>query len=99
MALHVSQQVVAAKMVSGLKKGEARSLLVDGDLTSATAAKAAVDTDVAKLHVSERHIGARIKASIDKADSFLSGYTTSSDVSDYDVMPANTQFGGMDLVL
>jgi len=95
---HVSEQIVQTKLYGGLKMGEERGVLADGDLSTLAAANAAVDADVAKLHTSERHIGARVKASLERADQFLTGYIAGGDVSDYDVLPANVQQKGMTLV-
>lgn len=67
------------KTIGGIKLGINLGLLVDGDVTSVTAAKAAVDADAALLHVAERYFANRVKASIDMADNFQSGWSTGSD--------------------
>lgn len=79
-AKHVSEAPVLAAVVGGLLFGMDESLLEDGDLTSLSAAKAAVDTDNAKLHVSERRFGPRVKASLDEVGNYDSTYVTGSDV-------------------
>lgn len=96
---HVSEQMFMQGLYGGLKLGEERGVLADADLSTLAAAKTAVDADVAKLHTSERLIGAKVKASLDKADQFLSGYIAGGDVSDYDVLPSNVQNKGRTLVL
>lgn len=76
---HVAERNRVMKIIGGINFGIQRGILVDADLTSATAAKAAVDADVAVMHVSERLAGVRTKAAIDMADSISTNYTTSSD--------------------
>jgi hypothetical protein len=98
MTRHVSEQPFMQGLVGGLRLGEDRGVLSDADLSSLAAAKTAVDADVAKLHTSERMIGPKVKASLEKADQFLSSYTSGTDVSDYDVLPANVQYRGRTLV-
>lgn len=73
---HVSEKMLACKIEGGLQLGQDRTVLVDADLSSLAAAKTAVDADVAKLHVSERLIGVKVKSALDRADEFVSGYTT-----------------------
>ena len=86
---HVAERNIKRKTAGGFRFGENQGILVDADLSSATAAKAAVDTDVAKLHVSERRFGNGVKKAIDQADNYLSGATTGTDVSNvYDLAPA-----------
>lgn len=96
--IHVSETQKAQKLYNSLKIGEDRSVLVDGDLSSASAAKTAIQADVDKLHVSERHIAPRVKAGIDNAEQFLTGYNSGSDVSDYDVLPSHVQKTGQTVV-
>ncbi len=96
---HVSETVLAQKVYGGLKQAEDRGVLVDGDLTSKTAAKAAIDTDTDKMHVAEKHrINRQSKAPLDRIDNFVSGYTSGSDVSDYDQLPSNVQYPGQQVV-
>lgn len=78
---HTAEANIKLGMVGGIRMGSDAGVLVDGDLTSATAAKAAVDSDVAKLHTAEKLVGIRVKASIDQADNYLSGATTGSSVA------------------
>lgn len=96
---HTAEKMIRAKLIGGIYFGEAQGLLVDGDLTSLAAAKAAVATDAAKLHVSTRMYATRVVASLDIADSFVSGYTTGSDVSDIDAALPNQQPRDIALVL
>lgn len=76
---HVAQHRLTMGTVAGIAFGIRQGILVDGDLTSASAAKTAVDADVANLHVSQRLFGIRVKSSIDMAPNFQAGYTTGSD--------------------
>lgn len=77
---HVAEHRITAGVVAGIAFGIRQGLLVDGDLASgAAAAKTAVDADNANLHVSQRTFGERVKASLDKAETYQSGYTTGSD--------------------
>lgn len=78
---HVSELPFAAKVEGGINFGNDQSLLVDGDLTSATTAKANVQTKVDKLHVSERTFGPRVKMAIDAGDQFASGFSTGSSIA------------------
>lgn len=97
---HVSETVQMQKLVGGLRLGEDTGVLVDADLSSLSAAKTAVDADCAKRHVSERaQIAARVKASLDISDQFLTNYTTGGDVSDYDALPDYVEHRGQFLVL
>jgi hypothetical protein len=76
---HVSERRITAGVVAGIAFGIRQGILVDGDLTSEAAAKAAVDADVANLHVSQRTFGERVKASLDIADTYLAGYNAGGD--------------------
>jgi hypothetical protein len=72
---HVSEQMIKAKLVGGLRMGGEQGLMVAGDLASTAAvAKAAVDTANAKLHVSQRTFGQRVKSSLDLIGQYDSTY-------------------------
>lgn len=97
---HVAEHRIAAGIIAGVTFGIKQQILVDGDLTSLAAAKAAVDADVANLHVSQRLHGLRVKASLDKADGYKSGYTTGSDAdSIYTIEDLNAAIPGLALRL
>ncbi|HEY8560499.1 MAG TPA: hypothetical protein VIL74_08985 [Pyrinomonadaceae bacterium] len=97
--LHVSELMQAQQVYGGLKQADERGVLVDADLTSISAAKTAIDTDTAKMHVSEgARVGAQAKAALDKADHFVAGYTSGSDVSDHDQFPSAAQNKGQQVV-
>lgn len=78
---HTSERIIRYRAVGGIKLGSDSGVLVAGDLTSATAAKAAVDVDNAKLHVAEKLTGPRVKASIDQVDNYLSGASSGSSIA------------------
>lgn len=78
---HVAERMIEAGVVGGFQFGSDQSLFVAGDLTSATAAKAAVDTANAKKHVAEKTFGERVKPAIDQADNFLAGASTGSSIT------------------
>ena len=95
---HVSELPRQQGLYGGLQQAEARTVLVDGDLSTLAAAKAAVTTDTDKLHIAE---GPRIErqahAALEMADNDLTSYTTGTDVSDYDALPAAAQYTGRQL--
>lgn len=97
--LHVSRINKQQKLYGALNQAEDRAVLVDGDLTTAAAAKAAIQVDARKLHVAE---AARIErqscAGIDNAEEFLASYNSGTDVSDFDVLPSSVQYMGQQLV-
>jgi hypothetical protein len=95
---HVAEHRITAGVIAGAAFGIKQGILVDADLTTAAAAKAAVDADVAKLHVSQALFGARVKASIDRADTYKSGYTTgSAAASVYSIEDLNRAISGLAL--
>ena len=96
---HTAEKMIRAKLIGGIYFGEAQGILVDGDLTSLSAAKAAVEADAAKLHVSTRMYAPRVIASLDVADNYVSGYTSGSDVSDIDAALPNQTPRDIALVL
>ena len=83
---HPAEQNIVSGVVGGIKFGAERGMLVDGDLTSLAAAKAAVDSDQNTKHVAEATFGTRIKASLDKADNYQSGYTSAGNVENIDTI-------------
>lgn len=78
---HVSEANVKIGALGGITFGVDQALLVSGDLTSLATAKSNVDTDNAKLHVSQRLFGTRVKASLDIIDNYQSGFTSGSDAT------------------
>jgi hypothetical protein len=100
---HISQHRITAGVVAGIAFGIRQGILVDGDVgvgdTVATA-KAAVDTAVASLHISQRAYAARVKPSLDKAETFLPGYITAGDAdSIYAIEDLGTAIRGLALYL
>lgn len=77
---HVAEHNITAGVIGGMLFGQENGLVVNGDLTSLSNALAAVDTKQAKKHVAERTFGARVKASLSIADSYLSGYTSGTNI-------------------
>ena len=91
---HVAEKNIVAGTVGGILFGEAQGVLVDGDLTSKSAALSAVDSDMAKKHVAEKTFGPRVKAAINQADNYYANYTSGSDVSDItDALPNQSTRG------
>ena len=78
---HTAEATIKSRMVGGIKFGSDTGLLVAGDLTSATAAKAAVDVDNTKAHVSEKLFGPRVKASIDQIDNYFASGSSGSSIT------------------
>lgn len=83
---HVAESNITACVKGGINFGVNTGLLEDGDLTSLATAKAAVDTDNAKLHTSQKLFGVRVKSALDLADNYLAGFTSGSDASDIDAI-------------
>jgi hypothetical protein len=95
---HSADQNLRAGIVGGLVFGAAQGILVDADLASgATAAKAAVDSDNANLHVSQRSFGPRVKASLDAVNDYDSTYLTGSDVDKATMLALSNSPGGRTL--
>jgi hypothetical protein len=97
---HISEHRITAGVVAGVAFGIRQGILVDADLSSLTAAKAAVDADVANLHISQRMYGARVKASLDKASNYQAGYVTGTDADAiYSIEDLGTASRGLALYL
>src|SRR5262249_39841307 len=92
--MHVADNNKAAEVEGGLRMGVDRGLLVDGDLTSASNARTNVTARVQKLHSSEQTLRPRINASIDSADQFVSGYTSSSTAANFENIVPNQKVRG-----
>lgn len=98
---HVAEHRITAGIVAGAAFGIKQGILVDGDLTSTAAAIAAVDADVANLHVSQRMFGARVKAMLNsRTNTYSSGYTTGSNADAvYSIETVGTAINGLALNL
>jgi len=100
MSKHVSTIPQQAAIYDGLHKADQQSVLVDGDLSSLAAAKTAVTADTDKLHVSQRYpLEQRAHKALEAADNYLTGYTSGTDVSDYDALDSAAQFDGLPIAL
>lgn len=80
---HIATRPLEMGILTGLNVGIDRGLLVSGDLTTKDAAKAAVDADVAKLHIAERLLGVAVKGALDVVDGFQTGYTAGTNATAY----------------
>lgn len=78
---HSAEQMIRAGVGGGFQFGSDQGLFVAGDLTSAAAAKAAVDVANAKKHVAEKTFGERVKAAIDQADNYVAGASSGSSIT------------------
>jgi hypothetical protein len=81
MQAHIAEKNIIAGTIGDLMRASDQGILVNANLSSATAAKSAIDTAVAKLHTSEKTSGAGPKAAIDLADQFVTNYTTGTNVA------------------
>lgn len=94
MSIHVSNLPLAGSIESTIRQAETAGLIVDANLTSATAAKAAIDTAAGKINVSQRTLAIGAKKAVDLADTYVSGWSAGEDVSDlYDGVTGTWQAG------
>lgn len=77
---HVAEHNITAGIIGGMLFGQENGLVVNGDLTSLSNALTAVDAAQAKKHVAEAVFGARVKASLNIANTYLSGYTSGTNI-------------------
>lgn len=96
---HSSEAPERACVKGGLLFGDEQGILDDADLSSLSAAKTAVDTDVAKLHVSQRLFGVRVKASLDRINDYDSTYLTGTDVDKATMLAISGSRGGRTVVM
>lgn len=95
MSIHVAETMIQAKAVGGCKFAGDQSVIVDGDLTSLSAAKTASNVSTAKRHVSERVFGKRVNASLDQIGNFDSTYLTGSSVAKASMLALSKAKGTM----
>ena len=77
---HIAEEPITAGTKGGLLLGDKVNILADADLTTLAAAKTAVDTASANLHVAERTFAPRVKASLDMVGNYDSTYIAGGDV-------------------
>lgn len=91
---HVSEQNVLAKAVGGARFGGEQSLMVAGDLSSLSAAKAAIDTSDGKLHSSQRTFGIRAKSALDLLHDYDSTYESGTTLLKSTMIALSSQRNG-----
>ncbi len=75
---HVTTLPFNGSVESTIREGVQNGFLVDGDLTSKAAAKAAVDAKQLKAHVSIKQLAIPVKSALDVVDGVVAGATTGS---------------------
>jgi hypothetical protein len=78
---HIGDSPHQAKVARQLNLADNLDLINDADLTSLTAAKAAVDTQAALKHVSDRHHAPNVKRGLEMASDINAATVTGSSIA------------------
>lgn len=85
---HIADVPHQQKIARTINLADNLDLINDGDLTSESAALAAVDTQAAKKHISDRMHVPQVKRAIEMVADVLAGSVTGSDITDMtDALP------------